>query len=225
MCDAGARMTLAGRGRKAMLAAMLPALALGGCGGKARTLPADPIDLAATCGVVAAATERQAAGVKGDLSADAQQRIFHYPLLAASQAARFDADRADAVFKRMPTLFDATIKGKWQALRPACAAAFPATRIAQPMLPPQPLDAVLQCYVLVDFMRKALGGLHGSYSAAAERYDALARTLDTKVSPALAHVGIRNGPALQNKRAEALAAAARLGQPQAVIAACGAKYK
>ena len=210
-----------------MRAAMLPtmtALILAGCAKKEAALPDEPVEKAASCGVIAAATEREAAGVKGDLPAEAQARIFHYPLLAASEGESFDKDRADAVFKRMPGLFDHVIKGKWQTLRPACTAAFPATKITDPVLPEKPLDRMLQCYVLVDFMRKALGDLGGSYGEASMRYGVLSTKLDAKVSPALAKAGLKNGDPLQAKRSEALSAASKLGQPSAVIAACEKAY-
>ena len=71
---------------------------LAGCGKKSLALPTDPIERAATCGVIAAATLRTAAGVKGDLSPEDQGRIFHYPLLAASESGSYEAEKAGAVF-------------------------------------------------------------------------------------------------------------------------------
>lgn len=209
------------------VAALVPAvagLALGGCAKRADVLPDDPVDRAATCGVVAAALERRAAGVKGDLSAEAQGRIFHYPMLAASAGTSFDNDRANTVFKRTPQLFDHVINGKWKPLRAQCAAAYPPTTVATPVLPAKPFDATLQCYVLVDFMRKALGDQGGSYTEAATTYSVMSTHLDTTLAPMLATMGLKSGPALQAKRAEALAAAAKLGQPPAVIAACKKRF-
>jgi hypothetical protein len=204
--------------------ATIAALLATGCARETPQLPTDPIDRAATCGIVAAATEREAAGVKGDLSAEAQGRIFQYPLLAASQGGAFDDATANAVFKRMPALSDKVVAGKWQTLRPACAAAYPATRTTQPTLPSRPLDSMLQCYVMIDFMRKALGNQGAAYNEATLRYGLLGTKLDAKVSPALARAGIRNGTALSRERSEALAAAAKLGQPATVIDACAKKY-
>ena len=209
---------------KTLLLPLAAALILPGCASKVPTLPDDPVEKAATCGVIAAAGEREVTGVKGDLPVAAQERIFHYPLLAGSQDKSFDDDRAQAVFKRMPKLFDSTIQGKWQTLRPACAAAFPQTQITQPTLPAKPLDRMLQCYVLTDFMRKSLGSVGGSYSEVSLRYGVFTTKLDDKVSKALAAAGIKNGPALQSRRAEALAAAARMGQPGKVIDACQKAY-
>lgn len=210
--------------RRFLAVSAVASLALGGCGEKAKVLPDDPIERAATCGVVAAATERETAGIKGDLSAEAQERIFHYPLLAAAEGERFDAERANAVFQRMPKLFDSTIKGKWQTLRPACAAAYPATQVAQPALPAAPLDSMLQCYMVSDFVRKAFGGQGAAYAEAATTAGVFTDKLDRKVSPALKRAGVNGADALQDKRNEALAAAAKLGQPSGVIAACEKKY-
>jgi hypothetical protein len=209
---------------KTALLPLAAALILPGCASKPPALPADPIEKAATCGVITAASEREVAGVKGDLPARAQEHIFHYPLLAGATGKSFDNDRAQAVFQLMPKIFDNVTQGKWQSLRPACAAAFPQAQIGQPTLPARPLDSMLQCYVLTDFMRKSLGSVGGSYGAVSLRYGVFTARLDDKVSAALAKAGIRNGPALQARRSEALAAAARMGQPSAVIAACMKKY-
>jgi hypothetical protein len=200
------------------------ALLLAGCGSKAPTLPDDPVDKAATCGVITAASERATAGVKGDLPSEAQARIFHYPLLAGSAGKSFDDDRAQKVFQRMPKLFDTVIVDGWETLKPACAAAFPQTEITQPTLPAGKLDSMLQCYVVADFMRKSLGSAGGSYGEASMRYNIFTAKLDGEMTPVLAAAGLKNGPKLQAKRAEALAAAARMGQPQTVIAACMKKY-
>jgi hypothetical protein len=210
--------------KTALLLPITAALILPGCASKTPTLPDDPIEKAASCGVITAAGEREAAGVKGELPVKAQERIFHYPLLAGSTGKSFDNASAQAVFERMPKVFDDVTKGKWQTLKPACAAAFPQTQIAQPTLPARPLDSMLQCYVLVDFMRKSLGSIGGAYSETSLQYGVFTAKLDTKVSAALAKAGIKNGPALQDRRAEALAAAAKMGQPSSVIAACVKKY-
>jgi hypothetical protein len=204
---------------------LIAGLALASCGTKTPSLPTDPIERAASCGVIAAATERGAAGAKGSLSADAQMRIFHYPLLAGAQAASFDHARADAVFKRMPDLFDQTIKGEWQTHQPECAAAYPATAIDAPTLPTAPLDSVAQCYALANFMRKALGGLGGSFEQAGSRYGIFATKLDPRLSTALTRAGIRSDEARKAHADAALSAAAKLGQPQAVLAACEKKYE
>ncbi|WP_162875489.1 hypothetical protein [Sphingomonas crusticola] len=210
--------------RKVMATTAMAAMLLVGCGKKTAELPADPVELAATCGVIAAASERETAGFKGDLPADAQGRILHYAMLYASEGKSFDKDKVNAVSKRMPALFDTTIKGKWQTLRPGCATAFPATQVAQPVLPPKPVDAMLECYAMADFLRKALADQGSSYAEAANRYGVLTGKLDVSMTPALRAAGIGNGDELNAKRAEALATATKLGQPPAFVAACEKKY-
>lgn len=207
-----------------LLLPVATALILGGCGEKAPNMPADPVDQAATCGVIAAASERESAGIKGDLPADAQVRILHYAMLYGSSGKSFDRDKVNAVSRRMPALFDQTIKGQWQTLRGACASAFPATQIKQPALPPKPVDSMLQCYVLADFLRKALADQGSSYAEAVNNYGVFTGKLDAKLTPVLRAAGLPNGVALQAKRSEALAAATNLGPPPAVIDACEKKY-
>ena len=210
--------------RVAMATMAMIAMLLAGCSEKTAILPTEPLERAAACGVIAAADARESAGLKGDLPADAQGRILHYAMLYASDSTSFDKDKFNAVSKRMPALFDTTIKGKWQTLRTACARAFPATQRARPTLPPKPLDAMLQCYTMADFLRTALSDQGAGYGAAANRYGLLTGKLDTSMSPALRAAGIGNGEALAVKKAEALASATKLGQPPAVIAACERKY-
>jgi hypothetical protein len=200
------------------------ALLLAACAQQAPQLPTNPIDQAATCGVVAAASEREAAGAKGDLSADAQARILHYAMLYASAGDTFDPDKINIVSKRMPALFDGTIKGKWQTLRTSCATAFPAAQIKQPVLPAKPVDAMLQCYVLTDFLRKALADQGANYGAAANAYGAFKDKLDVRMTPVLRAAGLHNGDTLKQKRLDELAAATKLGQPPVVIDACEKKY-
>ena len=202
----------------------VPLALLVGCGKKTLALPADPIERAATCGVVAAATLRTAAGVKGDLSPEDQGRIFHYPLLAASEGGAYDPTKAGAVFKLQPQLADRITKGKWQELQPACAEAYPATVVKQPTLPAGQLDSALQCYMTLDFMRKALADAGASYAEASVKYGAIATHLDPKVSAALKSAGIKGNDAIQVRRKQALADAAKLGPPPAIIAACTEKY-
>lgn len=194
------------------------------CAQRVPKLPTDALDRAATCGVVAAAGERLAAGANGELPADGQARILHYAMLYASTGGTLDQDRVNAVSRRMPALSGQTIKGKWQTLRPACAQAFPASQVRQPLLPAKPLDSMLDCYVLADFLRNALDQQGSSYAAAVNDYGMLKDRLDTKMAPVVRTAGLRNGPSFQQKRQEALAAAAKLGQPPAVIEACERKY-
>jgi hypothetical protein len=190
--------------RPLLIVPLAAGLLLAGCGEKTPQLPIEPLDRAATCGVVAAATERKAVGAKGDLPAESQGRILQYAMLYASDGKALDLDKVNRVSARMPVLFEQTIKGKWETLGPACAQAFPATQVKHPVLPSKPFDSMLQCYALADFLRKV--------------------RLDTKIAPLRRAAGLKNGPELRQKQLEELAAVAKLGQPPAVIAACEAKY-
>ena len=199
------------------------ALALAGCGKKAPVLPTAPTEQAAACAAIQAASEQETAGATGHLSAEAQERVLQYALLASSGSGSFDADTADTVVKRTPAIFDQTVKGKWKTLKPACAAAYPATAQTNPTLPDRPAERVLQCYVLTEFMRKALGQIPGRYADATLTLGVLADKLDGKVGSEVKRLGLK-GEALQAEKAKALAAAAGLGSPPAVIAACGKAF-
>lgn len=194
-------------------------LALAGCSKKAPTLPTQAIDRAAACSAIQVASEQEAAGLKGHLSAEAQERVLHYALLAGSGDGTYRADTADAVIRRTAPIFAATVKGRWQTLKPACAEAFPATAIAAPPLPAKPFERDVQCYALNAFMRKALGQYEGRYSADTAKMDMLADKLDRRMTPDVQRLG-RKGDALQARKADALAAAAALGPPPAVLKAC-----
>jgi len=210
--------------RELLILPLSAALMMAGCAKQGPTFPTDPLDQAATCGVVAAAGEREAAGAKGELPADAQARILHYAMLYASSGKALDPDKVNAVSRRMPALADQTIQGKWQKLRPACASAFPATQVKQPVLPAKPFDAMLQCDALAEFLRRALADQGPTYGTAANAYGAFIDKLDPKLSVALRAAGLHNGDALQRKKQEELAAAAKLGPPPAVIQACKKAY-
>ena len=133
------------------------ALLIASCGPKSLTLPEQPMDRAATCGVVAVAEGRLGtADIKAPLPFDAMGRVLHYPLLAGSTGDSFSSEAAADVQKRMTDLQDSVTEGKWQELIPACRAAFPATAVSEVKLPPDRLDAQLGCYELGDFMRSAL---------------------------------------------------------------------
>ena len=93
-----------------------------------------------------------------------------------------------------------------------------------PALPEGALDSTLQCYMTLDFMRKALADAGPSYADAAVKYGAVATHLDTKVTVALTRAGIKGNDAVQARRKQALAASARLGPPPEVIASCEKKY-
>ncbi|MEH3107336.1 MAG: hypothetical protein PGN09_08650 [Sphingomonas fennica] len=203
-------------------AAAMAALLAAGCTRSPPTLPTDVAERAATCGVVAAAEARTAAGAKGQLPIAAQGRILHYPLLAGAQGKAFDHALADRAVKAQGPIGEDLLDRKWQGLIPACAEAYPATRVADPVLPPPPADARLQCYMLADYMTKALGAQEGqTYDDAIARYGTLKTRLDTAMASRL---GRLSPDALRQSRAVALAAAARLGQPIAVLGRCADRF-
>ena len=198
-------------------------LALASCDGpKALSLPADPVDRAATCGVVAAAEARSAtADINQPLSLAAQGHVLHYALLAGSEGGRFSAEIAGAVSKRMGALQDQVTSGKWQDLAPACRAAFPAAAAGGDVkLPADRLDAQLGCSELAQFTATALGTDEAHYAAELGDYRKLRTKLSDRMGPALRG---RVGSDLTRQRAagdKALAAMAQLGSPVAVLDQC-----
>ena len=199
------------------------ALALASCGGpKALTLPTDPIDRAATCGIVAAAEARSAvADINQPLPLAAQGRILHYAVLAASTDGKFSAETAGAVSKRMSALQNEVTSGKWEDLAPACRAAFPAAVPGGDVkLPANPLDAELGCSELAQFTATALEADKAHYAAQLSDYRRLKTKLSDRLGPALR---ARAGSNLTAQRAagdKALAAIAQRGSPVAVLDRC-----
>jgi hypothetical protein len=208
--------------------ALLPAAALllAGCGAKSLELPADPIDRAATCGVVAAATARTAlTDIKAPLPLAAQGKIFHYALLAASDGGEFQAETANRVNKRMPALQESITSGKWRDLAPACDAAFPLTAKTQVTLPAGRLDAQLACEELAEFASVALDGEEVNFGNELAAYRRMRSDLNDALSPGLR---ARAGGGLEGQtreRKRALAAAAQLGSPIPVLDACAERFK
>lgn len=200
------------------------ALSIASCGPKSLTLPEQPIDRAATCGVVAVAEGRLGtADIKAPLPFDAMGKVLHYTLLAGSAGDSFSSEAAADVQKRMTDLQDSITEGKWQELIPACRAAFPATTISEVELPPDRLDAQLGCYELGDFMRSALEE-QGKYGKQLGAYRELGYKLDAAVGPSLrARVG-SGIEAQQEARGKALATMAKAGLPVAVMKKCVVRF-
>jgi hypothetical protein len=199
---------------------------LAACGPKPLALPADPVDRAATCGVVAAATARTAlADVKAPLPLAAQGRIFHYALLAASEGGEFKAETANAVNKRMPALQESITGGKWRDLAPACDAAYPLAAKTQVTLPAGRLDAQLACEELAEFTSVALDGEEVNFGNELAAYRRMRSDLNDALGPGLR---ARAGGGLEAQTVErrrALAAAAKLGSPIAVLDTCTERFK
>ncbi|MEA3034316.1 MAG: hypothetical protein QOH04_67 [Sphingomonadales bacterium] len=200
-------------------------LALAGCGGpKALALPDDPVERAATCAIVTAAEARVAVkDINDPLPVEAQGRIVHHALLAASAGGGFDAQTANAVNKRMGEIKDQVTSGAWQTLIQPCRAAFPAAANDAPELPKNALDAELACEHLAEFLANALDA-QGRYGGEVADYRRLRGRLNDRLASALkARVG--SGLAAQQEAGrKALARAASLGSPVAVMRLCADRF-
>lgn len=213
--------------RVAIIAPTLLGLVLAGCGPKELALPDDPVDRAATCGVVTAAAARAGvADIKAPLPFEQQGKIMHYAMLAASEGKAFDSARAAAVVDRMSALESGITGGKWQTLVQPCAGAYPATQAKGPVtLPADPQQAETGCYALAAFLAKALGSQDAAYGDRLAQYGAMNRALDPKIGAALAKRGIDSkSERASGMRAEALAKMVKLGPPMTVMARCLEKY-
>ena len=202
---------------------MLP-LALTACGPREAELPADPIERAATCGVVAAAQARKASGnVEAKLTLEQQGRILHYALLAGAEGGSFDKNRAAGVVNAMPELGDKVTQGKWDRLIPQCEAAFPATKAEALKLPSDRLEAQAGCQDLAEFFTTAMRQSEADYVERIRAYDQMRRELDPQLGTTLRSRGLsqKQGEAARDK---ALAAIVQLGSPVAVLDACAKRF-
>lgn len=200
------------------------ALLVVSCGPKRLVLPEDPVDRAATCGVVAAAEARAGtADIKADLPFDAMGRILHYTLLGGSAGGSFSPEAAGAVQKRMSELQGQVTGGKWQDLVPACRAAFPATAIAEVKLPDDRIQAQLGCYELGEYVRLALRE-QGSYDNELSNYRGLRDTLDATIGKGLSNRVGADFEAQQQARHKALAEIAKAGPPVPVMEQCRKQF-
>jgi hypothetical protein len=209
----------------ARLAAAVAIGLLAACSGeKPLALPEGPVDRAATCAIVAAAQARVAVrDVKDPLPVEAQGRIVHHALLAASAGGTFEAQTANAVNARTGELRDQVTGGAWQSLIQPCRAAFPAAANDSPELPRNALDSELACEQLAEFLANALDA-QGRYGHEVADYRRLRGRLNDRLAPALkARVG--SGLAAQQEAGrKALARAASLGSPVAVMRLCIARF-
>jgi len=201
----------------------LCALVLASCGPKALTLPEDPVERAATCGAVAAASERSTTNFDSPLSLEAIGRVLHYPILAASSGGTYSPDTAAKVQERMSELQDKVVESKWQELIPPCRQAFPATTVEEVTLPTARFESQLGCDELGDFLRSSLEA-QDEYVNELGEY----RQLSNKLDPILAG-GVRaragaDSAAQQEERRKALAAMAKAGPPVAVMRECLARF-
>lgn len=210
-----------------LLAAAAAAVAIAACSGpKTLTLPAEPVDRAATCAIVAAAEARSAAGadVAKPLPLEAQGRILHHAMLAASESGRFSADAARAVNDRMQALQDEVTSGAWQDLAPACRAAFPLAWKDDPSLPEARFEAQIACEELAQFLFTALEPQKAAYGSEIADYRRLRRELNDAMGAGLRRKAGARLDAQAVARDEGLAAAAQLGSPVPVMRACLARF-
>lgn len=208
-------------------AALVMFALLASCGPKPVTLPADPVDRAAACGVVAAAGARNAdaAAVAKPLTLAQSAHVLHYPMLAASAGGSFDHKVAAAGVARMTALEPGITAGRWQPLVAACVAAFPkAQGDDRVTLPTDRLDAELGCSALGDYLSRAMASQEAAYGEQLFVYRQLGTRLDAGIAALLAARGVKGFAAVQRARAKALAIAVNLGPPAAVMDACLVRY-
>ncbi|HEX8124275.1 MAG TPA: hypothetical protein VF548_01700 [Allosphingosinicella sp.] len=197
-----------------------------GCGSKPLALPADPIDRAATCAVVAATAARTAeADVKAPLPLAAQGKIFHHALLAASEGGTFEAETANRVNKRMRALEAGITGGKWQDLVPVCDSAFPATVKTGATLPAGRFEAQIACEELAEFTSIALEGAERDYGNELAAYRRMRTELNDAIAPGLRAKAGSDTEAQARERKRALAQAAALGSPISVLGKCRERFK
>ena len=196
------------------------AMLLSSCGPKTLALPEQPVDRAATCGVVAAAEARAAiTDIKAPLPFEAMGRVLHYTLLAGSTGESFSPDAATDVQKKMTEFQDRITGGKWQDLIPACRSAFPATAVSEVKLPANRFEAQLGCYELNDYIGSALGD-EASYDADLSKYQPIKDKLDAAIGSGLRGRVGGDFEAQQQERRKALATIAKAGPPSAVLRQC-----
>lgn len=201
--------------------AICAALLLASCGPEPLTLPDQPTDRAATCGIVAAAGARLAVtDVSAPLPLAEHGRIVHYALLAATANGEYDTESAGAVSRRMQSLQAQVTAGEWQPLSAACKAAYPAAEKLDIALPEDKFEAQIQCNELARFMTEALSGQASSYRNEIADYRHLHERLNDRIAPAL---NAKAGPEIGDQRKlrhRALAEASRLGAPIATLSRC-----
>jgi len=207
-----------------MRAWLILPLVLAGCGEREAGLPADPVERAATCGVVTAAQARKASGnVEAKLTLEQQGRILHYAMLVGSEGGRFDKTRTAAVVNAMPGLGDKVTGGEWEKRLPECAAAYPATAAREVTLPADPLQAQAGCHDLAAFFTDAMRASEADYIDTIRDYDSMRRDLDPKLGAPLRARGLNQAQS-EEARDKAVAALVQLGNPVAVLNQCVKRF-
>ncbi len=210
--------------RSLILSATALGLTLSGCAKPVLALSDDPRTRAAQCAVVATVSARVAIkDPKGHLPFDAQGRALHPALLAGVEGDGYDPAATAAVLKRLAEVEPAITSGKWQALVPACAAAYPDA--AGPVeLPEAPLDAQLGCSLIADFLGRTLQSQEANYVAELEPARAMRAKLDNRIGAKLANAGQTDRDDQKGARSRAMAGIVRAGSPGPVLAACVKRF-
>jgi len=208
---------------------VLPAMAallVTGCGPKQLALPSDPIDKAATCAVVSAADARaHTPDVRGDLDFDAQTRIIHYAMLAASESDSFSSKTASQVVGRMGQVEAAVTDGKWQALVAPCDEAYPAVKKTSGIeLPSARFDAALGCYSLGDFLVKTVSTTDPKAQAQLSDLTKMKRDLDGMVGNGLKARGAGGYEETLALKQAALVRMTKLGAPAETARICTGRF-
>jgi len=212
--------------RKITIALSATLVLLAGCGPKKLALPTDPIDRAATCAVVSAASARAGnSNVKADLDFAAQTRILHYAMLAASDGNRFDTPKASAVVSRMSELEGDVTAGKWQDLVQPCNQSFPLTaKVGGVELPAQRFEAAIGCYALGDFLTKSVTSREPATEEMMSKLMTMRRNLDATIGDGLKARGATKYESTLELKQEALVRMTRLGPPNETAQACTARF-
>lgn len=197
---------------------------LASCGPKSLDLPQEPVERAATCGVIAANSARAAlTDIKADIPFEGIGRVLHYTLLGGTVDGEFSADAAGNVQKRMTALQNKIADAKWQGLIPACKAAYPSAYADKATLPADRFDAQLGCYELGQYLRSALEE-KGAYDGELASFRDLETKLEAAIGPGLKARAGADLKAQQSARNKALATIAGAGSPVPVLRECKAKF-
>jgi hypothetical protein len=212
--------------RNGIFAVSAMALLLAGCGPKQLALPSDPIDKAATCAVVSAASSRAASpNVKGDLGFDAQTRILHYAMLEASEGGAFSAKKASEVVSRMGEVEKKVTDGKWQQLAASCDEAYPAVKKTTGIeLPKAKFDAELGCYSLGDFLVKTVTTSDPAAQARLAELMQMRRDLDGPIGSGLKARGATDYEHTLEMKQGALGKIIKLGAPAETLKICTGRF-
>lgn len=210
---------------RAVAILLIPGLVLAACGPATLALPADPIDRAATCGVVAAARARAGqTDIKADLPFEAQGAIMHPAMLVAAQDEQFATATAAQIIERMPALENEITSGKFETLAEPCRQAFPET-VKPVQLPADAFAARMDCYQLSGFLVRALKDTGATYADQLAQYASMRRDMDPILASALSAKGAPpKSDAAEKLRKTALSDAVKLGSPMEVVKACLAQY-